>query len=92
MVIENLIKQLIVLDWYRLLIKVFALICSGGYLIYSLIYYQQVIKMSRNTLIFYHWLDNLDNQTPEKKPTLVALAVLQIVFGVFLLLLSIFFL
>lgn len=93
MQIESFFQELLVLDWFRVLFKLVTILFTLGYLIYTLIYYQQVIKMGRNVLIFYHQLANPHHTgSSSKKPLIVAFAILQILFGVSLLLLSLFFL
>lgn len=92
MAIDILVNLLLSLDWFRIIFKVVAMTLSLGYLIYTVIFYQQLVKMEKNALIYHHLLHDPDNLTQAGKPILFALSMLQLLIAVIMLLISLFLL
>jgi hypothetical protein len=80
------------INWPKLIFKIVAFLLSFGYFGYSLIYQQQIIKMKKNTLIYYHLLEKPNSNEPPPQPLLFSFSLLQLFIGVFMVVMSLFFL
>ena len=89
---ETIINFIINTSWPLVIFKFGSVIFALGYLIYAFVYFQQQQRIIKNTLIYYNKLVNPSLNIPPKNTILTALAILQIFFGLFLLVFSIFFL
>jgi hypothetical protein len=68
-----------------------ATIFSIGYLGYAVVFYQQLLKMEKNALIYYHLLYFPDKKTKPPKPILFSFGLLQLTIGLVLLIISLLF-
>ena len=75
-------------SWLNILFKIIAVFLSIGYLGYAAVYHQQLLKMERNALIYYHLLFSPDSQNKPPKPILFSFSLLQLTIGLVLLIIS----
>lgn len=75
-------------NWLNIVFKIVAIFLSIGYLSYAIVYHQQLLKMERNALIYYHLLFSPDNQDKPPKPVLFSFSLLQLTIGLVLLVVS----
>ena len=80
------------LNWFAIIFKIVALILSLGYIIYAFIYLQQLSKMEKNALVYEHLLTNPDSVNQPGRSILFSLALLQLLVGFCLLIISLFLL
>lgn len=92
MALEQIIDILVNTPWSVVIFKLIAVLFSIGYLAYVVIFYQQQQKIIENTLIYYNKLISPQANTIPKNATLSALAILQTVFGLLLVIFSLLFL
>ncbi len=87
---DALILLLKNLNWVNLVFKIIALIFSVGYLVYSVIYQQQLIKMEKNALIYYHLLNHPESSGNSPHSLLFSFSMLQLFISVGLMIISLF--
>ncbi|OGK64620.1 hypothetical protein A2313_03410 [Candidatus Roizmanbacteria bacterium RIFOXYB2_FULL_41_10] len=78
------------LNWLSLVFKIIALIFSVGYLVYSIIYQQQLVKMEKNALIYYHLLNHPGSSDESPHSLLFSFSMLQLFIGIVLIIISLF--
>ena len=86
----SLIKTFSQLEWFGLIFKAIAILFSVGYLVYSLIFQQQLIKMEKNALVYYYLLEHPESTEPPPKPLIFSFGLLQLFIGIALIIVSLF--
>lgn len=86
--IIDLVQNLRELNWLDLIFKIIALIFALGYLGYSIIFHQQLVKMKNNALVYYHLLNYPNSTDKPTPPMILSFSVLQLFIAVFLIIIS----
>jgi len=90
--LQNIIQILESINWQALIFKIVSILLVVGYLVYSLIYHQQIIKMRTNALIYYHLLEEPEETQKTPRTLLFPFSLLQLFIGIILLITSLWLL